>query len=132
MQKICGVSIHPRYAGWFALRGVILFRDVLVPELEQKSPPDVVSGDRLRVALLEQFNFHWKNWSFRDIVPAVAKYSPELQDYLTAPASERLKIAAKIRENAKLTAGDLSGSGHYWSTCGIYNMLLLIVHNIIR
>ena len=127
MQKICGVSIHPRYAGWFALRGVILFRDVLVPELEQKSPPDVVSDDRLRVELLELFNFHWKNWSFRDIVPAVAKYCQELQDYLTAPAAERPKIAAKIRENAKLTAADLIGSEHHWRTCGIYSVLLLIV-----
>ena len=113
MQKICGVSIHPRYAGWFALRGVILFKDVLVPELEQKSPPDVVSDDGLRVELLEQFNFHWRDWTFRDIVPAVATYCQELRDYLIAPAAERQKIAAKIRENAKLTADDLNGSEHH-------------------
>ena len=109
MQKICGVSIHPQYAGWFALRGVILFRDVLAPELEQKSPPDVVSSDRLRINLLEQFNFHWKDWAFRDIVPATETYCQELRDYLTAAPGERHLVAVKIRENAKLTMDSLSG-----------------------
>jgi len=85
---------------------VILFRDVLVPELEEKSPPDVVSDDRLRIELLEQFNFHWKDWTFRDIVPAEATYCQELRDYLTAPSGERQKVVAKIRENAVLTAAD--------------------------
>jgi len=112
MQKICGVSIHPRYAGWFALRGVILFRDVLAPDLEQKSPPDVVSSDRLRIELLERFNFHWKDWTFRDIVPAAATYCQELRDYLTAPPKERHTVVAKIRENAKSTANNSSGYEH--------------------
>jgi len=111
MQKICGVSIHPQYVGWFALRGVILFRDVLVPELEQTPPPDVVSDDRLRVELLEQFNFHWKDWRFRDIVPAMASYCQELRDYLTAPPGDRHKVVTKIRENASSIANDLSDSG---------------------
>jgi len=109
MQKICGVSIHPRYAGWFALRGVILFRDVLAPELKQRSPPDVVSEDSLRIELLEQWNFHWQDWAFRDIVPAMETYCQELCDYLKAAPSERHLVVAKIRENAKLTADGLSG-----------------------
>jgi len=102
MQKICGVSIHPRYGGWFALRGVILFRDVLAPKLQQKSPPDVVSGDELRIELLERFNFHWKDWTFRDIVPAQATYCQELRDYLSASPGQRHVVATKIRENAAL------------------------------
>jgi len=84
MQNICGVSVHPRYVGWFALRGVILFRDVLVPDLEQTPPLDVVPDDRLRVELLEQFNFHYNDWKFRDIVLAEASYCQELRDYLRA------------------------------------------------
>jgi len=104
MQKMFGVSIHPRYGGWFALRGVILFRDVLAAELQQKSPPDVVPTDCLRIELLERFNYHWKDWSFRDIVPAASTYCQELRDYLSAPPNERHKIVTKIRESAELTA----------------------------
>jgi len=113
MQKICGVSIHPRYVGWFALRGVILFRDVLVPDLEQTPPPDVVSDDRLRVELLEQFNFRWKDWKFRDIVPAEATYCQELRDYLTALPGDRQKVVTKIRQDALLVANDLCCSEHH-------------------
>jgi len=79
---------------------VIIFRDVLAPELEQKSPPDIVPSDRLRIELLERFNFHWKDWTFRDIVPPRAKYCQELCDYLTAAPAERHSVVAKIRENA--------------------------------
>jgi len=104
MQKICGVSVHPQFAGWFALRGVILFQDVQATELEQKSPPDVVPNDKLRIELLEQFNFHWKDWTFRDIVPATSTYCQELRDYLNAVPGQRRTVAAKICENAKLTA----------------------------
>jgi len=81
---------------------------VLVPELERKSPPDVVSGDRLRIDLLERFNFHWKDWTFRDIVPAMATYSQELRDYLSAPPGQRHIVAAKIRENAGLTVTSMN------------------------
>jgi len=103
VQKICGVSIHPQYGGWFALRGVILFRDVFVPDLEEKAPPDVVSEERLRIELLEQFNFHWKDEMFRDIVPTVSKYCQELREYLRAHPTERRTVVANIRENAVLT-----------------------------
>ena len=35
IQKIFGVSIHPKYGGWFGFRSVLIFTDVQVPELTQ-------------------------------------------------------------------------------------------------
>jgi len=88
--KICGVSVHAKYGGWFAIRGVIIFKDVLVPNLPRKEPEDVVQGDEKRIELLEKFNFHWKDWSFRDIIPADAKYSEEQKKYFaTLPANRK-------------------------------------------
>lgn len=88
--KICGVSVHAKYGGWFAIRGVIIFKDVIAPDLPKKEPTDIVQGDEKRIELLEKFNFHWKDWSFRDIVPVDAKYSEEQKTYFsTLPANRK-------------------------------------------
>jgi len=67
--------VHAKHRGWFAIRGVIIFKDVLAPNLPRKEPEDVVQGDKKRIEALEKFNFHWKDWGFRDIVATDAKYS---------------------------------------------------------
>ena len=96
-KKICGVSIHPKYGGWFAIRGVIIFKDILVPDLARKEPEDVVQGDEKRIELLEKFNFHWQDWSFRDIVPADAKYSEEQKKYFATLPANRKELLDSFR-----------------------------------
>lgn len=91
--KICGVSVHPKYGGWFAIRGVIIFKNVQVPNLSRKEPEDVVKGDEKKIELLEKFNFHWKDWSFRDIVPVAIRYSEEQKTYFaTLPANRKVLL----------------------------------------
>jgi methylmalonic aciduria homocystinuria type C protein len=104
-QKISGVSIHPLYGGWFALRGVIIFKTICVPELEQKAAPDSVPTDELRIELLERFNFHWRDWSFRDIVPTKATYSQEQRDYFLTPPQQRGPLISKIRTEGQIGKG---------------------------
>lgn len=94
--KIYGVSIHEKYSGWFGFRGVIIFKDVVVPTLEPKPPADVVCGDEKVIELLEKFNYHWKDWRFRDIIPAVMKYSDEQKLYFDTPPEDRKKLINKI------------------------------------
>jgi len=106
-QKISGVSIHPLYGGWFALRGVIIFKSVLVPDLEQKSPVDSVPDDSQRIELLNRYNFHWRDWTFRDIVPTKATYSQEQKDYFQTPPQKRGPLIAKMRDEEART-----GDGH--------------------
>ena len=95
--KICGVSVHAKYGGWFAIRGVVVFKDVLVPDLPRKQPLDVVQGDEKRIELLEKFNFHWHDWSFRDIVPSDAQYSEEQKNYFATLPANRKELLDSLR-----------------------------------
>lgn len=84
-RAVYGVSVHPQYGGWFAFRGVLIFVDVQVPDLERVYPPDIVPLNEKRIELLEGFNFHWKNWSFRDVIPVSIRYSDEMKMYMEIP-----------------------------------------------
>ena len=37
-RKIFGVCLHPEFGGWFALRGVVIFKTVRCPHLQRKLP----------------------------------------------------------------------------------------------
>ncbi|XP_078417157.1 cyanocobalamin reductase / alkylcobalamin dealkylase isoform X1 [Cetorhinus maximus] len=91
-KKMYGVCIHPRYGGWFAIRGVLIFPDVQVPSLEQKLPVDCVSTDEKKIQLLERFNLHWQDWTYRDIIDVEERYSEEQKQYFATPPSERFKL----------------------------------------
>lgn len=99
-RKICGVAIHPKYGGWFAMRGIFIFKNFLVPDLPKQEPEDIVKDDEKKVELLEKFNFHWKDWSFRDIVPAVSQYSEQQKKYFsTLPADRKELLTKMIKQN---------------------------------
>ncbi|CAG5116259.1 unnamed protein product [Candidula unifasciata] len=68
-KNIFGVCIHPKYGGWFAIRGIIIFKSVLCPNLQQTEPVDCVPQQEDRVKLLDLFTNHWKDWRYRDIIP---------------------------------------------------------------
>ena len=93
---IYGVSIHKKYAGWFGFRGVIIFKNVQVPGLQQQPPVDVVCKDEKKIELLERFNYHWRDWSYRDIVPAEMKYSEKQKLYFSTPPAERKQLLEKL------------------------------------
>ncbi|XP_023650301.2 cyanocobalamin reductase / alkylcobalamin dealkylase [Paramormyrops kingsleyae] len=89
-RKIFGVCIHPRLGGWFAVRALLVFPGLEVGvELQQRPPPDCVPSQESRVELLERFNFHWRDWSYRDIIPADQSYSEEQQMYFSTPPGQR-------------------------------------------
>ncbi|GCB62859.1 cyanocobalamin reductase / alkylcobalamin dealkylase [Scyliorhinus torazame] len=91
-KKMYGVCIHPRYGGWFAIRGILIFPNVQVPSLEQKLPVDCVSTDEKKIQLLESFNFHWRDWTYRDIIDVEERYSEEQKQYFATPPAERFKL----------------------------------------
>ena len=98
-QKIFGVCIHPKYGGWFALRGVLIFKGVTCPELEKKEPIDCVPTFEKRKELLEMFNYHWRDWTFRDIIPAVKKYSEDQMEYFSTPPKDRRQLIDKLKQD---------------------------------
>uniref|UniRef100_A0A8D0GFA8 Cyanocobalamin reductase / alkylcobalamin dealkylase n=1 Tax=Sphenodon punctatus TaxID=8508 RepID=A0A8D0GFA8_SPHPU len=91
-KKMYGVCIHPHYGGWFAILALLLFPDVQVPFLEPVDPIDCVVSEEKRIELLEKFNFHWRDWSYRDIIEVKARYSEEQKAYFATPPAERFKI----------------------------------------
>ncbi|XP_042891869.1 cyanocobalamin reductase / alkylcobalamin dealkylase-like isoform X6 [Penaeus japonicus] len=68
-KKVFGVCLHPLYGGWFALRGVVIFPQVVCPELKPQKPKDILQSDEELLDLLKRYNDHWQDWTFRDIIP---------------------------------------------------------------
>lgn len=101
-QKIFGVSIHPKYGGWFALRGVVIFKNVQQPDLSRRAPPDCVPSQEARIKLLESFNFHWRDWTYRDIVEVQEKYSEEQKQYFETLPKDRKDFVRKIIEDCAI------------------------------
>lgn len=92
-KKMFGVCVHPRFGGWFAIRALLVFKDVTVgSELEQAAPPDCVPSREDRIHLLEAFNFHWKDWTYRDIIKPVQTYSQKQRDYFGTPPAQRFAL----------------------------------------
>ncbi|XP_068174694.1 cyanocobalamin reductase / alkylcobalamin dealkylase isoform X2 [Antennarius striatus] len=89
-KKIFGVCVHPSFGGWFAIRALLVFGDVTVgSEMVQPVPSDCVPSRDGRIQLLEAFNFHWQDWSYRNIVQPVQTYSQKERDYFSTPPAQR-------------------------------------------
>lgn len=91
------MSIHPKYGGWFALRAVLICRNIESPNLIQKGPPNVLPDGESRLELLRRFNECWQDWSYRDVIPVEDRYSEEQKLYFKTPPGERLKLIEAIR-----------------------------------
>ena len=90
--KLYGVSIHPKYGGWFAFRGVLIFEDVICPNLKRKEPVDILVTEELKYEVLKRFNQNWRDWSYRDIIKVEARYSDEQKQFFITPPAERSKL----------------------------------------
>ena len=92
--NIYGVSVHPVYGGWFAFRGVFIFQDVLVSNLERKEPVNCVTSRERVIELLEKFNYHWQDWNYRDVLDWEIKerYSTEQREYFATPPKDRHRL----------------------------------------
>lgn len=92
-KKIFGASLHPDYGGWFAFRGAIIFKGVHVPDMVRKEPAKLLDTDAKVQDFLEKFNYHWKENSFRDVIPVKKRYSEACKMYFdTFPTSARLPL----------------------------------------
>ncbi|CAJ1060060.1 methylmalonic aciduria and homocystinuria type C protein homolog [Xyrichtys novacula] len=92
-RKMFGVCVHPQFGGWFAIRALLVFVDLRGDSDMQQSPPaDCVPTREDRVRLLEAFNLHWQDWSYRNIIPPIETYSQRQRDYFSCPPSERLRL----------------------------------------
>ncbi|KAG7263345.1 hypothetical protein CRUP_027927, partial [Coryphaenoides rupestris] len=112
-KKKFGVCIHPRFGGWFAIRALLVFEGIQVGcEQVQPRPPDCVASREARIRLLEDFNFRWQDWSYRDAVSPVQRYSQRQKEYFsTRPALRPALLAAwgVLHQEEDLPSDPLSG-----------------------
>lgn len=99
-KRLLGVSIHPRYGGWFAFRAVLIFHDVSVPDLQRRQPVDVVCSDEQRKNLVRLFNFSWRDGRYRDIINVEERYSVRQQEYFNTLPAYRWQLIEKWRQEA--------------------------------
>ena len=93
--KMYGVSMHPKYGGWFAFRGVLIFPGVRAPGLPCPQPQDCVPTREMRVELLEKFNWSWRDWGYRDVMVGGGPketYSEQQRQYFSTEPSGRLPL----------------------------------------
>ena len=75
----------------------MIFKDVLCPDIPRQAPKDCVASREDRIKLLESFNYNWKDWSFRDIIPAADKYSLEQRTYFETKPIDRQKLVEEMK-----------------------------------
>lgn len=107
-KRLLGVSIHPRYGGWFAFRAVFIFRNVTAPELQRRQPVDVVCSDDQRTNLVRLFNFSWRDGRYRDVIDVEERYSAKQQEYFNTLPGQRWQLIEKWRQEAG-SCGQLNG-----------------------
>ena len=81
------------------MRGVLIFNNLLAPELQQNNPVNCVPTREQRIELLDKFNLNWQDWSYRDVTgkEVTEKYSETQQQYLATEPSKRFELIKALQ-----------------------------------
>ena len=93
-KKIYPVSVHGKFGGWFGFRGVMIFKSILALELVKKAPVDCVFSREKRIELLDKYNFHWRDGSYRDVSDCqiIDRYSEKQTLYFDTEPAKRIDL----------------------------------------
>lgn len=95
-----GVCLHPKYGGWFALRSVLIFKNLQHPTLPHLEPKDILNGDEsLIIDVLKRFNYSWQDNTYRSVISVVETYSPLQQSYFQTIPKDRFVWLDKLRQS---------------------------------
>uniref|UniRef100_F1L4U8 Cyanocobalamin reductase (cyanide-eliminating) n=1 Tax=Ascaris suum TaxID=6253 RepID=F1L4U8_ASCSU len=90
-----GLSLHPKYGGYFAFRGVIIFPDVhLAATFKEPQPLKTLDTDAKVLEALELFNKHWMDNRYRDCGDPIEKYSALQLKYFNTVSRRRWRLIA--------------------------------------
>ena len=93
--KIFPVCVHPKYGGWFGLRGILLFENVQIgDQLVRSKPIEIIQSQEKIAELLYLFNDHWRDKRYRDVGMAdnIERYSQLQQDYFSLAPDKRHQL----------------------------------------
>ncbi|XP_072048659.1 cyanocobalamin reductase / alkylcobalamin dealkylase-like [Amphiura filiformis] len=91
-KRIFGISMHPKYGGWFAFRGALIFKKLQCPTLPESEPARILTTDAEIIDLLEKLNNNWQDNAYRDVIPPIDRYSEEQQVYFNTAPKDRAKL----------------------------------------
>jgi len=101
-SKIFSVCHHPTLGGWFALRGVFIFKDIFVEKdgLERREPSSQLSDSEAK-KLLELYNNHWQDWRWRDVGRSGSspRYSNLQKQYFETLPADRFTLINNVLDN---------------------------------
>lgn len=80
---------------------MVLLPGTEVPDLQPTKPLDCVPGRTDRITLLEGFNFHWRDWTYRDVIKPQERYSEEQKAYFSTPPAQRLALLGLDQSSEK-------------------------------
>ncbi|CAI9717092.1 Hypothetical predicted protein [Octopus vulgaris] len=103
-KTIFGISIHPQYGGWFAMRAAIIFKNLKFADLKKKDPVDVIPDQETRIKLLNMLNEDWEYWKARDIIKVSERYTAEAINYFKTLPKDRYKLIEDMQANRKNNA----------------------------
>uniref|UniRef100_A0A0N4ZRJ2 Cyanocobalamin reductase (cyanide-eliminating) n=1 Tax=Parastrongyloides trichosuri TaxID=131310 RepID=A0A0N4ZRJ2_PARTI len=100
-KKLIGIAMHNKYGGNFAFRCVLLFRNVLVPNLPQIVPYKALDKQEKIANLILSFNDHWMNGEFRNLgeddnFKYEEKYCATQLNYFNSPLLKRWEIIQEM------------------------------------
>uniref|UniRef100_A0A914VIR9 Cyanocobalamin reductase (cyanide-eliminating) n=1 Tax=Plectus sambesii TaxID=2011161 RepID=A0A914VIR9_9BILA len=89
-RSVIGVSLHPRYGGYFAFRCVLIFPKVFVsPTFSPPRPLKILESQEAIKTAIEAFNFSWQDARFREYGNPQEKYEELQTRYFSVPPAER-------------------------------------------
>ena len=115
------MSIHPRFGGWFGLRGIFIFKNVCVPTMPHVPPQDILS-DEQKIEVLDRFNGNWRDGKFRDIIPVEDTYSEVQRIYFGTWPKDRKPLIEQMKEQILKENGGQSALDVNDMTYGIHQM----------
>lgn len=95
-KKIYGISLHPKYGGWFYMGPVIILRDVKFSGMQEKQVEDVLIDEHKKIELLNLVNGNWSNQKWRDVINVVKNYTDEHLAYRMSYGSNRATLVKTI------------------------------------
>ena len=95
-ENIYGVSMHPKFGGWFAFRAVAIL-NISAPDLLPRLPSDCVKSNERKIELLNRFNKQWQDWTYRDMSDEIVeKYSDKQRLYFGTEPKYRGEVVKQM------------------------------------
>lgn len=96
--RIYPCALHPKYGGWFAIRAVYIFKKLIHPLLEEQPRLDILESQSEIRSFLEKFNLQWEDWSYRDVIEPIERYSEIQKRYFGTLPEKRKHLLTALKE----------------------------------